>query len=440
MSIFSKTLVASSSSLNAGQPLATLRVDRKRTQGFSQTFKHVLVWTIWPLIVTAGIVAVGVHAQAQPQATEGVAEKPIIGSVLRVSFEAASQLRVVTGELVALDGAMGQLILDADGQLTAIAPNELKRVEELSEPLVATPAKELATKVLGLMPAGSKSIVTDHFVVCYNTSDVYARWNSELYEKLFKGFYRFWKEKGVELTPPRFPLVALVFETKEDYVRYASKEFAGAQHTIGYYHQSTNRLASCDLTGIEGSIPSKAQILRAELINQIISRPQAERTIATIVHEACHQISFNSGLQVRLGDSPLWLSEGLATFFESPDLASQNGWGGVGRLNKHNFVNLANYIPKRGADSLESLLLDDSRLRNGETMSSSYAEAWGLTYYLLKSKPKQFVAYMDGIREKPQGSRSSPKDRIELFRQCFGEDLGKIDKDFIRFMQVQKLR
>ena len=383
------------------------------------------------------VLAIGLP-QVQSQDKSGLPEKSLIGSVLRVSFEEDKKLRTVTGELVALDSTMGQLILDADGQLTVIAPNELKRAEELSTPLVPTSARDLAAKVLGIMPQGSRSIVTEHFVVCYNTSDAYARWNSDLYERLCKGFYRFWKEKGVELTPPRFPLVAVLFETKDDYIRFASKEFAGAENTIGYFHQSTNRLASYDLTGIEGLIPPKAQVMRAELINQIVSRPQAERLIATIVHEACHQISFNSGLQVRLGDSPFWLSEGLATFFESPDLTSQNGWGGVGKLNKHNYMNLANYIPSRSSESLELLLLDDNRLRTAETMSSSYAEAWGLTYYLIKSKPKQFVSYMESIRDKPPGSRASPKERIELFRQCFGEDLSKLDKDFIRFMQ--KLR
>jgi len=360
-------------------------------------------------------------------------------TVFRFTFEEQKQLRTVTGERVAEDATLGHLILDADGQLTAIAPAELKRVEELAIKLEPTLAKELAIKVLTLMPAGSKSIATDHFVVCYNTSDVYARWNADLYEKLFNAFYRFWKAKGVELTPPRFPMVALVFESQKDYIDYASKEFAGAQNTIGYYHQTTNRLASYDLTGIQALNASKTQ-MRTELINQIVSRPGAERTIATIFHEACHQISFNSGLQVRLGDNPLWLSEGIATFFESPDLSSQNVWGGIGKLNKHNFVNLANYLPDRKKDSLELLLLDDSRLRNGETMASTYAEAWGLTYYLIKSKPKDFVKYLAATREKPPGSRSTPKDRMELFRRCFGEDLAKIDKDFIKFMQVQTLR
>jgi len=129
------------------------------------------------------VLAIGLP-QVQSQDKSGLPEKSLIGSVLRVSFEEDKKLRTVTGELVALDSTMGQLILDADGQLTVIAPNELKRAEELSTPLVPTPARDLAAKVLGIMPQGSRSIVTEHFVVCYNTSDAYARWNSDLYERL----------------------------------------------------------------------------------------------------------------------------------------------------------------------------------------------------------------------------------------------------------------
>ncbi len=432
------TLAASST-----PPLESHRLDRWIVRALWLSSSALLVLSFQCFATDAPTQAESQNGEDNPFVDKPASEpsdRPLLGSVLRVSFEEDKQLRTTTGELVAIDSKMGQLILDSDGQLTAIAPKDLKRVDELTDKLVPTPAKELAAKVLKIMPPGSRSIVKEHFVVCYNTSDVYAYWNAELYEKLYKGFYRFWKEKGVELNAPRFPLVALIFETQADYIQFAAKEFAGAQNTIGYYHQSTNRLASYDLTGIQGLIPPKAQVMRTELINQIVSRPEGERLIATIIHEVCHQLSFNSGLQVRLGDNPLWVSEGLATFFETPDLSSQNGWGGIGKLNKHNYVNLANYLPSRTNESLELLLLDDNRLRNGDTMASSYAEAWGLTYYLLKSKPKQFASYLESLRKKPPGSRSNPKERIELFRECFGEDLKKIDRDFIRLMQNQNLR
>lgn len=386
------------------------------------------------VVLFAVVVSAPSFAQLSEESKSTIEEKTPL--VRRVTFEEGGQLQVVVGEVVAENERLGQLILDADGVLTSVSQNELKRVEDLEEALVVTSAKELAKKTLRLMPPGSKSIITDHFVVCYNTSDVYARWNANLYERLYKGFYRFWKEKGVELSDPRFPLVALVFETKDDYINYASREFQGAENTLGYYHQATNRLASFDLTGVEGMIPDGVKVNHEDLITQILSRPQAERTVATIVHEACHLLSYNSGLQTRLGDSPLWLSEGIAMFFETPDFTKTTGWGGIGQVNWHNHRNLVQYSATRDANSLEKLIVEDDRLRQAETMASCYAEAWGLTYYLIKRKPKQFVNYLAILRERSPGKRADAKRRIEEFKSCFGDDLSKIDKEFMRTMST----
>jgi hypothetical protein len=68
-------------------------------------------------------------------------------------------------------------------------------------------------------------------------------------------------------------------------------------------------------------------------------------------------------------------------------------------------------------------------------MTFGYAEAWGLTYFLIKSKPKQFAAYIKILRERMPGNQSTPKERIEIFQRCFGDDLGKTDKEFMRFLQ-----
>ncbi len=356
------------------------------------------------------------------------------GQVRRVEFEENRELKTITGELCAESKELGQLLLDCDGKLTVVAPSELKRIEELDEPLSITSPKDLGQKVLSLMPAGSKCIVTEHFVVCYNTSEVYARWNANLYDRLYKGFHRYWRERGVELSAPRFPMVALVFATQADYIEYATHDFKGAENTLGYYHQTTNRLASFDLTGVAGMVPQGMSMQREELITQVFSRPEAERTVATIVHEACHQIAFNCGLQIRLGDNPLWLSEGIATFFESPDFSSSTGWGGTGKINYHNFNNLGKYFKNRPSNSLEQLLVNDNRLRSPETLTDAYAEAWGLTYFLIKSKPKQFAKYLALLRGRSPGMQSDAKQRLDDFRDCFGDDLGKLDLEFKRFL------
>lgn len=349
----------------------------------------------------------------------------------------------LVGELVAESPKYGLLILSSDGQLTALPPSALEgghpelaiaSIREVEGSLSVSSSAALAEKVIAIMPAGTKSIQTDHFVVCYNTSDVYARWNANLYERMYNGMRRFWKEKGVEIHEPRFPMVALIFSTRDEYLEYAQQDFKGAEGTFGYYTQTTNRLATFDLTGIEGMIPPGMRVQREELITEIFSRPEAERQVATILHEACHQIAFNTGLQKRLGDYPLWVSEGIATFFESPDFSSSSGWGGTGKVNRYNLVNLRRYATQRPNDSLLKLLSDDSLLRQADTATAAYAESWGLTFFLIKRRPKQYVEYLKLLEAYPLGQKVDPKQRVADFKKCFGDDLDKLNKEFVRFI------
>jgi hypothetical protein len=322
----------------------------------------------------------------------------------------------------------------------AIPPKRsISKIVSIDEPMEPMNPSEIAANTLGLLPQGAKSITTEHFVICYDTSETYARWNANLYEKMYKGMVRFWKEKGLDLQPPRFPLVALIFKDKDSYVEYSKRDFQGGEHTFGYYTQTTNRLATFDLTGIEGVLPPGAKVQREELLGEIFSRPQAERQIATILHEACHQIAFNAGLQTRLGDNPLWLSEGIATFFESADTRSSTGWAGTGRINTYNLQQLLVHLRIRPEDSLVSLLTQDERFRKGDTSAAAYGESWGLTYFLIKKKPKEFVAYLKKLRQRKPGNPSDAKQRLEDFQECFGQDLAKIDKDFERMISGLRL-
>ncbi|MFN7840378.1 MAG: DUF1570 domain-containing protein [Pirellula sp.] len=350
--------------------------------------------------------------------------------VVRITYETAEGAKSITGELVAERPGLGHLLLGSDGVLVVVSPDQFESLEELSEPLSITPANELGGKVLEEMPVGSKFFTTDHYVVCYNTTETYARWNASLYEKRLTGFLKFWQSKGLKLQRPRFPLVAMIFATKDDYVAYAKQDFEGSEGTFGYYHQSKNRLASYDLTGVEGVLPAGVKVNRDALLSTILSRPEAERTVSTVIHEASHQMAFNCGLQTRLGDNPLWLSEGLATFFETP--------AGIGKLNTFNYANLLQTLPGRPQNALATLLVDDSRLRNAETTTIAYAESWGLFHFLVNANPKAMVKYLTLIRKLPIGSPTDSKERLELFQACFGDDLEKLERDFLK--HIRKIR
>ena len=157
------------------------------------------------------------------------------------------------------------------------------------------------------------------------------------------------------------------------------------------------------------------------------------RTVATIVHEATHQIAFNCGLHTRLSDCPRWFSEGIAEYFETPDLRSAKGWSGIGAVNPPRLARFQQYAAARPANSLETLLRDDARFSDPKHSLDAYAEAWALTYFLIRKHPKEYVAYLAMLSKKKPLLQDVPDKRLEQFRQAFGE-LKPLDVEFQRYM------
>jgi hypothetical protein len=170
-------------------------------------------------------------------------------------------------------------------------------------------------------------------------------------------------------------------------------------------------------------------------INQILSQPRAERTVATIVHEATHQIAFNSGLQVRFADVPFWLSEGIAIYFETPDLKRSKGWGGIGAVNRVNLLNFRKYLETRPRGSLAQLLSDDKRFRDPKTSADAYAEAWALNYFLIRTRKAAYIRYLQDLAALPPQRFLEPDERIAQFRQHFGDDLDALEAEFLKHMR-----
>lgn len=339
---------------------------------------------------------------------------------------------------VLLELADGSLLAQTeDGQLWTLEKDAIVSSAPCDAPFTPLTSEQIYQQFQQELPEGFKAFKTRHYVLLYNTSEVYVRWVAELYEQIYRGFYNYWKSKGYRLSEPRFPLVAVVFSNRASYMGYAEREIGkSAEAMIGYYNMKTNRMIAYDMTGVDGVVPAGTRIASNIVVRQILMQPQAERTVATIIHEAVHQLAFNSGLQVRLADNPLWLSEGVAMFFETPDPNSPKGWGGtIGRINPHNMRLFVQYLPQRPADSLLTLISQDQRLRDAETSNQAYPESWALTYYLMLAKNKQFVAYMKELAEQPPLGETPQRERVAMFKRHFGEDLAELDRDFINFFR-----
>lgn len=358
------------------------------------------------------------------------------GAMDRVKLKREGLEQELVGRILEKAEDNGLLFETRDGTLWTVPPEEQLAVTKDDEAFSPLPPGKLAEQMLKVLPAGFETLQTKHYLICFNTSRAYAQWCGSLFERLYQGFSNYWSNRGFEPREPERLLVAFVFADRTSYGRYARGELGDAVDSIiGYYSLKTNRMTMYDLTGTAGRPGERGS---AEQINQTLARPEAFKTVATIVHEATHQIAFNCGMQQRYADIPLWLSEGMAVYFESPDLDGGNkGWRTIGKVNVPRLVMFRQYLRTRPKDSLSTLLKEDVRMRNPQSAGHAYAEAWALNYFLINVKAKQYQEYMKVLAAKTPLVWDTPEERLAQFQQTFG-DLDVLDKEFVRYMQRLK--
>ena len=340
----------------------------------------------------------------------------------------------VTGQVVteAVDG--GLLVLDREGVLWSVQPEELLKRSADDTPFKLFSGEELHRRLLEQLPPGFQKHTTAHYLVCYNTSSAYAEWCGALFERLYWAFKNFWSRKGLTLHDPEAPLVTVIFDRQEAYANYVRKELGEATpNIIAFYSLQSNRITMYDLTGTHG-LPGGGRLGTSAQINRILMDPGAERMVATVIHEATHQLAYNCGMHTRFADIPLWVSEGLAVYFETPDLRSAQGWRNIGGVNTYRLGRFHQYARNRGSDSLPRLVSEDGRFRKPDQALDAYAEAWAFNYFLIRQKPKEYVQYLQQLAERKAMIYDTPEERLATFRKIFGDKLTTLDNEFLRAM------
>ena len=357
--------------------------------------------------------------------------------MLSITFRTDGGTQTVEGRPLVEDSAGGVLLETTAGRQWVIEAGSVESRRQLDAVFTPLSHEEIGEQTLAELPEGFKTHTTPHYVVCYNTSRAYAQWTSSLLERLHRAFTNYWDGKGVELHEPEFPLVVIIYSTPGQYQAASADELgAAAKNIIGYYSLTSNRVSMYDLTGSEAVRIQNGGNRRGSLkeINRMLNQPAASPLVATIVHEATHQIAFNCGLQPRLAELPLWLVEGMAVYFEAPDLSTGRGWRGIGKVNTPRLARFKANLGSPRRSSILSLVADDKRLRNSRTAIDAYADAWALNYFLIRYHPDEYVAYVVSLSQKAPLESSTPEARIAEFRQHFG-DIAPLEKEFLKRMQ-----
>jgi hypothetical protein len=396
-----------------------------------------------PLVTATLIAALTAFASIAPSATFAETDSPALpppsdDRTEEVTFTHNDRQQTQAGRIV-VDAADGGLLLQTDdGMLWPLEPRDILSRKPLDKPFQPATAEDIAERMLAQLPPGFRVHTTPHYVVCYNTSREYAQWTSSLLERLHKAFTSHWEGKGFKLREPEFPLVVTVFADRAAYDTASRDDLPGGTGSIiGFYSLRTNRVNMFDLTGAEAVRGAGARRGSTREINLMLSQPAAVPLVATIVHEATHQIAFNCGLQTRYADIPLWLCEGMAVYFEAPDLASTRGWRGIGKVNYPRLETFRRNLSRWNDRSLESLIVDDERFRNPRTAADAYADAWALNYYLIRYEPAAYTAYLKTLAAKPPLADDDRPTRLAEFRRHFG-DLDRLEENFLK--QMSRLR
>ena len=154
----------------------------------------------------------------------------------------------------------------------------------------------------------------------------------------------------------------------------------------------------------------------------------------TMIHEATHQVAFNTGLHSRIGACPKWIVEGLATVFEAPGIRNSGAGTAVkNRINHERFIWFGNYNKtRRKAKSLEAFLSSDDLFRS--TVLDAYSEAWAFSFFLIETRPRPYADYLRAVASRDPLSAYPAADRLADFKKTVTNDLPLLEADFLRFM------
>lgn len=381
--------------------------------------------------LTLASVLVLVLAIAQPNAEARLVypglDGPAVEPVKTTAVSKRVLVRTEDGESVVMEvhGENDQetVVLMPDGRLAWLerakrGGRPLSYTDRPFEPLSADALKsELEHKVY----PGFRLKQTPHYLVFYKCSPEFANASATLLESLYNGLSKEFKERGMAVKETPLPLVAVVFHTEAEF-----RAFRPIQQDVqAYYDIISNHVFFYEHTDRERRAP-EIELLR---------KPQ------TVAHEGTHQILQNIGVQPRLAPWPLWLVEGLAEYCSPTSTKKGAQWAGLGAVNPLHMATIR--------DLSDPLTYQFQRLQGRETVGAAvdprtgvlerlltspdltptdYAWSWALVHYLAGKQPAGLVAYLKELSTWPPLDKKTPLEQLAMFRQVFGQDLGKIER------------
>lgn len=306
------------------------------------------------------------------------------------------------------------------------------------------------------LPDRFLELQTRRFIVLSDADRQWTRRQAQRLERTHHQFQRFARRLGLDPLPLRHKLVCVLFADREDYQQFARTQDEVADPWIaGYYSPMHDRVVFYQGEANPSVVEARAKLRQmrtemdslareadhatqqghheqAEVLRQQQHRyrdhlrHEGERvdafadqvSTATTVHETTHQLLFHTRIQSPRIQYPIWISEGLATSFETDDT------GGA-------FGPDHDYPPRR--DGFSELLRSDDLIdlrdlvtwtrlapTDEQIIHIVYQQSYALLTWMNRYRRTELRHYLELMLSEPPGPISTDRYR-EIFQQAFGD-------------------
>ncbi|TVQ76975.1 MAG: DUF1570 domain-containing protein [Phycisphaeraceae bacterium] len=393
---------------------------------------------------TGGMIALGAFEEEPPPASA----RRSVDDLLVL----ADQTREA-GDLRGADALLRQAIaLDRRDPRAATTLRAMYQTPGVSLPVDQEAVSELQAR---LGPT-FRATQTRHFVVLSDSDPAWTRSREAMLERTYRQVFRFADRLGMSVHVPEAKLICVLVDDYDTYRSFAGKHDAVSAHWMaGYYTATGNRVvfyndrtgpqfreAESVLRGYEADARRAreesvlahrrrdrdavaAYAARADLIEEhvasergrIAAAAEAMSTAKTI-HEAAHLVAFNIGLQLRTHQYPFWLTEGLATNFESetgegafgPDTSVEQREEELRRA-----MGEGRLLPLREFVQMTHVPHDSE-----EAAGAMYPQAYSLFQHAARYDRGALRGLFEDLNEEPGGT-IAPCRLLALFERHFGD-------------------
>lgn len=316
---------------------------------------------------------------------------PAIVHAQEMSAPKLLEVEVATRKIIGMPIHWGNThgaMLTADGGLHLFKLEQVRNHRLLNENFLPHSLPEARSRLQAELGSRYQTLIAGPYVIAAPAGES-SRWQAR-FIALLGGYTRYFDLRGWSLRHPDFPMIIIVFGTRQEFLQYAAAQSSQlSDQAGGCYFPRSNRCILYQIPGHAGTNWSQTE--------------------ATIVHEAVHQLAFNTGVHERMFANPLWFVEGLATMFERPAVyelgVNRSVTGDRIHAEKLEYLRPLLENPAKLESLIEGLVHSDHLFETDP--ETAYALAWALTFYFAERMPSEYQTLMRLQSKRPYGDYPS---------------------------------